>query len=347
MNRRSQTAIRSIAVTLITLGAIASGSCARGARSPAVASARAPTAPSAYATVAREYFALEDARLKQMHDARYGSGLRLPRRAAATGRVTDRWGMPVAGADVRIVKEGEDAAPTGIGATGPDGNFDIALSGADYQELSIEVNARGYETCEQRGLPALVSYGVVVVRTIDSTYLDALVRETDPDRRLRALIEMLSGRNARGRALASRFPYVGLLRNDLRELLESHAFERQRGNVVEQVVREARELLRLWSDPADLDVVWGAKAGDARRALGEKQLEGLSAATPEQFLRMVTEVDDRPPVSQKIVYSLDGNRALIEHSRQTGHHQRWVMLRDGGEWRVVNAMVYYPGTSPN
>ena len=179
-----------------------------------------------------------------------------PSSPGVTGIVVDRRDRPVVGAQVVVESWGDERF--GEGRTGDDGRFDIPLARKADEDLGLTVTAPGFvrwavaATYEPH---ELVGYRVRLDRELGRDFMTTLAAEPDPESRIWGLLEIIGHRQLDFK-VAAVFPYLGVLRTDLRAVVESKAFTRpddppREGSPDDQ----ARELLAYWGDPADEPLV--------------------------------------------------------------------------------------------
>jgi hypothetical protein len=301
----------------------------------------------AFQKVATEYYAASDdflARERSQSDRDVAAMWRhAPRHnpVEATGRVADRWGRPTAGVRVEVARE-EEEKPLGTGVTDEQGRFCIQLGTNRYRGLCLHVEAKGYEVCRSGGIyGGLVDYPIRLSATVDAKYMESLVAERDPERRLRALLEVLGDRQMGSLPLELLFPYLGSLRDDLRALISSDQFLKKDGRLFSPA-SSAASLLTYWCEPVDTELLRSRGLLNERLPNELVGFVGETGTTVEDVLAKHTAsfaARKAPqPAYSNVVYSLDHSKALVQTHvmyAHWGYGYYLIMAHRNGQWQTV------------
>jgi hypothetical protein len=260
--------------------------------------------------------------------------------ANATGTVVNRRGNPVPNARVIVKMENQDKE-LGGGRTDEKGRFNMALKTASYHGLDLTVEADGYARWAMGSVyGGIVDYKVQLDRPVDEKLVTSLLAETDPEERLWMLLE-ITGPRQFGLELKDIFAYIGLLREDLRGLILSKAFDIGE----ESPAKKARELLFFWFDPADEELVKpGPKGVTIPKEVKSKML--LETAACWGDIHFASEkIQGQPPPHGFLPPILDPEEkhALVElHVMYAhwGYSQLLFINKQGDEWKLMFVMDY-------
>lgn len=173
-----------------------------------------------------------------------------------SGRVTDRRGRPVEGAQVVVEPRGGAATPAVETTTDGSGRYAVAPpAGEPGGELTLTVTAPGFARWAlATARPADGRLDARLDRALDEPFWTALAAAAEPVERLWLLLEVIGARQMGAPAPTVVYPHVGALRADLGAVARSTAFAPPDDRAFTPRDR-ALALLAAWGDPADADLV--------------------------------------------------------------------------------------------
>jgi hypothetical protein len=334
--------MRPLQTALAVLALLSFGSYARGGpEEPRVGAAKA-VAGRYYALVAEEAAAERETAVPA--SARKEENVPSP--PNATGMVVDRRGRPVVGA--RVAVESWGGEHLGEGRTGAGGRFDVPVLRKTGEDLGLEVTAPGFDRWAVTGYKPheLIGYRVRLDRELGRDFLAALAAEPALESRIWGLLEIVGERQF-GFKVADVYPSLGVLRADLRAIVESQAFLRPDDPPREGSPDElARELLAYWGDPADepLFRAWVRAQGKAPSSTGGDLISVCATYAQYSFKKEGA----APPFScVQAAADAAGTRALVDLNVRYaywGYTKQLVLMREGTAWKlrfVVDGAIYH------
>ncbi|MAE59863.1 MAG: hypothetical protein CMJ49_00750 [Planctomycetaceae bacterium] len=255
-----------------------------------------------------------------------------PPPSSATGRVVDRRGMGIGGADVLIESEVADPG-LGQGKTDEDGRFDVPLEHTAYRGLDVIVTREGYERSAYGSIyGGMVDFELKLDRKIDGTYLRSVVACENREERLWMLLEIIGDRQM-DPVIQEIYPFLGDLRADLLDVVRSGGFDAIDDGRSSPAER-AREFLELWHDPADASLFSDAAPAD----ISGETIEEVCAKWADHHFEEMTDAPrthnwwfDDP------IYGPDEQHALIRFGvmyAHWGYSQLLVLVRHDQVWQL-------------
>ncbi len=263
-----------------------------------------------------------------------------PKPKKAIGMVVDRQGRAIPGARVMIERESTNDV-LGNGTTSATGQFQITLSTQSYKGLSLTITKEGFTRWAMGGLyGGIVDYRIRLDREVTDAFLKSLIDEKDKERRLWMLLDLVGDRQF-AKEIRDLFPHLGMLRNDLLDLVRSKVFGTKDGRHSSPAER-ACFFLAYWYDPADEPLFKGWLKDQRHVEYPKKTLAGKTITEVCQQWADHHFVGKKPEDRTFHTFgkpSLDptGNHALVEfwvEYKHWGYTQLLVLTKQQGKWQL-------------
>ena len=267
----------------------------------------------------------------------------------AGGIVRSSLDEPIAGATVRVIRVRSVDGLTQFdelakGVTDSAGRFAIPAKARTKEDIGLEIHAPGYMMWRRWAGGTVEGESIVLNRVIDDAYFADVERETDPNRRLSLLLDLVGRRAFNSSDFDERieqfYSHLGSVREDLLAIAQSKSFAVVDDEYDVSPAQRAKNLLIYWFDPEDESLIRQWVNDEAFNhfhlnieCTGDSPGEALSAYAEAHFAR-------EPKTFHyftKETFSPDGKHAYTVFTVRYAHWGYWqpiVLLHENDHWKV-------------